>query len=104
MYNRTTILSLIITGAVLVSVSCGKSKPDASKYQESCAKVVQCDKDFSAIPGGQNHCQNFFLQLEEKFPDTIAPMMECINKTACEELSFQKCGETNLQQLKGLLP
>jgi hypothetical protein len=104
MYNRITTLTLIIAGASLIAVSCGKSKPDASKYQETCAKVVQCDKDFQAIPGGQNHCQNFFLQLESKFPDTVKPMMECISTTSCEELSFQKCGEKNLQQLKGLIP
>ncbi len=104
MYKRITLTGLVLTAAVFMAASCGKSKPDSSKYTEVCSKVMQCDKDFQAIPGGQNHCQNFFVQLEQKFPDTIAPMMECVNTTPCEELSFQKCGEQNLQQLKGLLP
>lgn len=104
MLKRFSVTVTLILGLATLVASCGKSKPDSSRFAEVCATVVKCDPNFATIPDAQKHCQNFFVQLEQKFPNTIDPVMECINTTPCEELSFMACGEKHLQELKGLLP
>lgn len=104
MLKRFSLIAILLMGSAVVFSSCGKSEPDTSKFAEVCATVVKCDPNFATIPDAQKHCQNFFAQLEQKFPDTIEPVKECINTTPCEELSFMTCGEAHLQELKGLLP
>ncbi len=103
MNKRSTILFAVLATSAIIISSCGKKKPDTSAYAEVCAKVVKCDVQFGAIPDAQKHCQNFMAQLEQKFAATVPQITECINNTPCEELSFQACGQDNLQQLKGLM-
>ena len=84
--------------------ACGKGEPDGTKYADVCAKVVKCDAQFAAIPDGQKHCQNFFAGMESKLATVVPSIVECLNTTPCESLSFQACGAKHMQELKGLMP
>jgi hypothetical protein len=89
---------------MMVLSSCGKKKPDTSKYAEVCSKVARCDKQFQVIPDAQKHCQNIMAKLEEKAPASTPGLMECLDKSSCEETNFQQCATKHLQDLKGLMP
>jgi len=95
---------LMVSFFSVILISCGKKKePDFSKYAESCAKVVQCDAQFKALPDAQNSCQKFLGTLNEKLPAVVPQIEECIKSTACEELTLQQCGAKHVNAAQGLM-
>lgn len=100
--KTSLIITAVFFSAVLIS-SCGKQEPDTSAYAEVCSKVVKCDPQFSVLPDAQKSCQKFMAQLNERLPQAMDSVVGCLESTPCEELSFQKCGSENMQDLKGLI-
>jgi len=99
-----TVLILAFAAAILSFASCKKGGSDLSKFAETCARVVQCDASFSAVPDAQNNCQKFMGAIEQKLPAVMPQFTECLMNTPCEKLSFQECGATHMEKVKGLMP
>jgi hypothetical protein len=104
--KKIPVLSLLMTGllTVIFVISCGKKKPEGSQYEAVCAKVAKCDRQMAAFPEIDRHCVKMFVSLEQKLPGSVAPAVECINNTPCEELSFAKCSEGMAKNLQGMVP
>ena len=94
--------------ALAIFANCDK-KPDLSKFEPACAKVIQCDKQFqetaknpmfaatAAQSGGDLKavCMGF---LGHKKMATFAPMIvDCVNAAPCETVNFGTCFVTAAQ-------
>ncbi len=88
----------------LILAACGKKEPDGAQYEAVCAKVAKCDKQMAAFPEIDKHCVKMFVRMEEKLPAAVPPVVECIENTPCEELSFARCSEGFARGLQGMVP
>ena len=87
--NVCTIL-LILVSAFAVA-SCGKKKPDASKYAAFCAEVIKCDKQLQALPTGSEFCGKFMAGVEAKVGEKVKEIESCVKAQSCEEKNMTKC-------------
>ncbi|MDH5654697.1 MAG: hypothetical protein OEZ34_02240 [Spirochaetia bacterium] len=103
---KNKFLLLISTVALFaIFADCKKSnKPDLSKYDEVCARVVQCDASISVLPDPQNNCKKLMGGFEEKLPQIMPEFQKCLTTTPCEELQFQACMNKHMDQIQGLMP
>ncbi len=96
---------LIILLLLLTITLCKKEKKENdTHYQFICKKVAECDKNFKNINDIESHCLNFFLKLEKSKPELLKQIVECINITPCETLSFQLCTVEYIKELQNMKP
>ncbi|MBI3396718.1 MAG: hypothetical protein HY042_12850 [Spirochaetia bacterium] len=97
---KRLLLLLVVISAVAL-VACGKKKADPEKYTEFCAEVVKCDKQMQAQPTGLDLCKKTMATLEEKMPQAVSPLQDCVKSQKCEKKDMTRCF-FQIQQQQGL--
>lgn len=96
---RKVILVFFLFGFILLSF-CKKKVNTKLQFNDVCQKVVQCDKNLKQFGDVQKHCENLLVGIEKNAPDSLKLIVECIQKTNCEELSLLSCTEPYIRELQ----
>lgn len=99
-------IKYLIILLITIIIFCKKEekKQNIDQFQLVCQKVAECDKNFKNISDIDSHCLNLFLKLEKSKPELLNNIVECINTTPCESLSFQVCTVDFIKELQSMKP
>lgn len=89
--KRKLLITLIAILPLMLVISCGDKKPDASAYTEFCAEVAKCDKQLQSLPNGAEFCAKFMAGVEAKVGDKAREIKTCITNQSCENKNMAEC-------------
>jgi hypothetical protein len=100
LYKKTILIVLLL----FISFSCKKQNEDLSSIENICKKVAQCDKEFQKFKDIDKYCISFFVKLKKNKFSSLNKIIECLNDTPCESLSFQECTIEYVKELQNMKP
>ncbi len=92
-----------VLGLILISF-CKKQEDEKLQFVDVCQKVVQCDKNLKQFGDVQKHCESLLKGIEKNDPSSLKSILECIQKTNCDELSLLNCTEPYIKELQTKKP